>query len=52
MVQHGKFILPKPEMAGRLLSPEDGCGYSKTIHTKGHHRILGGSEAKIGMKIS
>lgn len=31
-------------MKGRLLSPEEGCGYSKVINT----RIIGGSEAKNG----
>lgn len=32
------------EIAGRLLTPEEGCGYTKVINT----RIVGGSDAKIG----
>lgn len=29
---------------GRLLTPEEGCGYSKVANK----RIVGGSEAKVG----
>lgn len=32
------------DIKGRLLTPEEGCGYSKVANT----RIIGGTEAKIG----
>lgn len=37
-----KFSASSPK--GRLLTPEEGCGYSKVQST----RIVGGSPAKIG----
>lgn len=36
------------EIKGRLLTPEEGCGYSKVANT----RIVGGSNAKEGKCIS
>lgn len=36
--------VPVADVKGRLLTPEEGCGYSK-VQNK---RIIGGSPAKIG----
>lgn len=38
------FLSTKSNIRGRLLTPEEGCGYSK-VENK---RIVGGSPAKIG----
>lgn len=40
------FISPKSGIKGRLLSPEEGCGFSK-VENK---RIIGGSPAKNGIR--
>lgn len=42
-----KLTTPKSETTGRLLTPEEGCGFTKVKN----NRIVGGSEAKIGIKI-
>lgn len=36
--------LPISKIKGRLLTPEEGCGFSKVANT----RIVGGQNAKIG----
>lgn len=34
----------RTDIKGRLLTPEEGCGYTKVKNT----RIVGGSDAKVG----
>lgn len=34
----------RTDIKGRLLTPDEGCGYSKVANT----RIVGGSNAKVG----
>lgn len=37
-------VVPVADVKGRLLTPDEGCGYSKVQNT----RIVGGSKAKNG----